>query len=176
MNRDYKILGIIISGLNKDYPNKVSKNFTDNVMRKIKSKQISNKISFNKTDLLNVAASIFFAIITSIILLDFNTSENNLVVKEVNEKTVDRVLHMMDVDNLGLESIERDILKIIVDRYSGGPVGIEAIATVLGENRKSLESIHEPYLVKLGLMERTRKGRKITEKGYKHIKDISKKS
>ncbi len=97
-------------------------------------------------------------------------------VKEVNEKTVDRVLHMMDVDNLGLESIERDILKIIVDRYSGGPVGIEAIATVLGENRKSLESIHEPYLVKLGLMERTRKGRKITEKGYKHIKDISKKS
>ena len=83
-------------------------------------------------------------------------------VKEVNEKTVDRVLHMMDVDNLGLESIERDILKIIVDRYSGGPVGIEAIATVLGENRKSLESIHEPYLVKLGLMERTRKGRKIT--------------
>ena len=50
MNKNYKILGIIISGLNKDYPNKISKNFTDNVMRKINSKQISNKISFNKTD------------------------------------------------------------------------------------------------------------------------------
>ncbi len=100
MNRDYKILGIIISGLNKDYPNKVSKNFTDNVMRKIKSKQISNKISFNKTDLLNVAASIFFAIITSIILLDFNTSENNLVVKEVNEK----------------ETINKEIIRKVIDK------------------------------------------------------------
>ena len=99
MNKNYKILGIIISGLNKDYPNKVSKNFTDNVMRKINSKQISNKISFNKTDLLNIAASIFFAVITSIILLDFNSSENNLVVK-VNEK----------------EAINKDIIRKVIDK------------------------------------------------------------
>ena len=90
MNKNYKILGIIISGLNKDYPNKVSKNFTDNVMCKINSKQTSNKISFNKTNLLNIAASIFFAVITSIILLDFNSSENNLVVNEVNEKEAEK--------------------------------------------------------------------------------------
>ena len=69
-------------------------------MRKINSKQISNKISFNKTDLLNIAASIFFAVITSIILLDFNTSENNLVVKEVNEK----------------ETINKEIIRKVIDK------------------------------------------------------------
>lgn len=100
MNKNYKILGIIISGLSKDYPSKVSKNFTDNVMRKINSKQTSNKISFNKTDLLNIAASVFFAVITSIILLDFNSSQNNLVVKEVNEK----------------EAINKDIIRKVIDQ------------------------------------------------------------
>ena len=100
MNKNYKILGIIISGLNKDYPNKVSKNFADNVMSKINSRQISNKISFNKTDFFNVAASIFFAVITSIILLEFNSSENNLVVKDINEK----------------ETVNKDIIRKVIDK------------------------------------------------------------
>ena len=69
-------------------------------MRKINSKRISNKISLKKTDLLNIAASIIFAVITSLILLDFNSSENNLVVKEVNEK----------------EAINKDIIRKVIDK------------------------------------------------------------
>ena len=72
-------------------------------MRKINSKQISNKISFNRTNMLNIAASIFFAVITSIILLDFNSSENNLVVNEVNEVNEK-------------EAISKDIIRKVIDK------------------------------------------------------------
>ena len=69
-------------------------------MRKINTKQISNKISFNKTDFFNVVASIFFAVITSIILLELNSSENNLVVKDINEK----------------ETVNKDIIRKVIDK------------------------------------------------------------
>ena len=93
---------------------------------------------------------------------------NNLDI--VRQKDVESVLKMMDVDDLGLEAMDREILNILIDKYSGGPVGIEAIASVLGENRKTIESVHEPYLVKIGLIERTKNGRLVTAFGYKHMK------
>ena len=76
---------------------------------------------------------------------------------------------MLDTDILGLDSLDREILKVIVKRYSGGPVGIQAIASTLGEDRKTIENVHEPHLVRIGLLERTKKGRIVTQSGYKHI-------
>lgn len=93
---------------------------------------------------------------------------NNLTI--VTIKDVENVLKMMDVDNLGLEAMDREILRVLIDKYSGGPVGIEAIASVLGENRKTIENVHEPYLVKIGLVERTKNGRMVTKLGYSHMK------
>ena len=82
---------------------------------------------------------------------------------------------MMDIDRLGLEKVDREILSVIIDRHSGGPVGLGAIANIIGANKKIIESIYEPYLVKIGLIERTRSGRIVTELGYRHMNRVYKK-
>lgn len=90
-------------------------------------------------------------------------------VKVIDSNIVTSMMSLMGIDELGLDSLDIKILSLIVNRYSGGPVGVDTIAASLGEDRKSLESVHEPYLVKMGLIERTRSGRKITDLGYEHL-------
>lgn len=78
-------------------------------------------------------------------------------------------LSLLGVDSYGLDELDRDILISIIENYGGGPVGIETLSLVLGEDRKTLEEVYEPYLVKIGFIKRTHRGRVITEKAYKHL-------
>jgi Holliday junction DNA helicase RuvB len=78
-------------------------------------------------------------------------------------------LKLLEVDNLGLESCERCLLEIIIKKFNNRPVGVNALAAVLGEEKGTLEEIYEPYLMKLGLLQRTSLGRIATEEAYKHL-------
>lgn len=78
-------------------------------------------------------------------------------------------LQMLDIDELGLEHMERRILKTVIDQYEGGPVGINAIANSLGEEAQSLEEVYEPYLVQMGLIQRHSRGRLATRRAYEHM-------
>lgn len=78
-------------------------------------------------------------------------------------------LKMLDIDDLGLDSADRRLLIAIIDNYNGGPVGVETLAALLADERVTIEDYFEPYLLQLGLLERTPRGRKATAKAYKHL-------
>ena len=80
-----------------------------------------------------------------------------------------RALEALGVDELGLEKLDRDILSTIIRGFNGGPVGIETIASAIGEERVTLEDVNEPYLIQAELMYRTQKGRVVSRKGYQHM-------
>ncbi|MGL4673077.1 Holliday junction DNA helicase RuvB C-terminal domain-containing protein, partial [Cetobacterium sp.] len=80
-----------------------------------------------------------------------------------------KALNILGVDKQGLDELDRDILKSIIDNYSGGPVGVETLALMLGEDRRTIEEVYEPYLVKIGYIKRTSRGRMVTEKAYNHF-------
>ena len=81
----------------------------------------------------------------------------------------EKAFQALGVDELGLEGLDRDILKLIIDRFHGGPVGIETIAAAIGEERVTIEDVYEPYLIQLGLLNRTPKGRTVTDRAYGHL-------
>ena len=89
--------------------------------------------------------------------------------ERIDMETTKEALSALGVDDMGLESMDRDILKTIIERFGGGPVGIDTIAASLGEERITLEDAHEPYLIQAGLLNRTQKGRIATEKAYRHL-------
>ena len=78
-------------------------------------------------------------------------------------------LRSLGVDELGLEKLDRDILSTIIERFAGGPVGIDTIAASIGEEKVTIEDAYEPYLIQSGLLYRTQKGRMVTELGYRHL-------
>ena len=78
-------------------------------------------------------------------------------------------LKLLDIDELGLEPADRLLLEAIIDRYKGGPVGVEALSAAIAEENATIEDFYEPYLIQIGLIERTPRGRKATEKAYKHL-------
>lgn len=78
-------------------------------------------------------------------------------------------LNLLEIDQLGLDSADRRLLSAIIDNYDGGPVGVETIAALLADERGTIEDYFEPYLMQLGLLERTPRGRKVTPKAYKHL-------
>jgi Holliday junction DNA helicase RuvB len=93
-------------------------------------------------------------------------------VKNLNEITVEICLEAflkMGIDDLGLETTDREILKIIIDRYKGGPVGIKPISVILGEEQRTIEDTYESYLVRIGLINRTPHGRVASELAYSHL-------
>jgi holliday junction DNA helicase RuvB len=82
-------------------------------------------------------------------------------------------LEALNVDQYGLDEMDNKILSVIIDKFNGGPVGMTTIATAVGENSGTLEEVYEPYLIKEGFLMRTPRGRKATEKAYKHLgKDL----
>ncbi len=91
--------------------------------------------------------------------------EKNVIDEEITKEA----LTALGVDEYGLESLDRDILRTIITRFSGGPVGIDTIAASLGEERITLEEAHEPYLIQAGFLYRTQKGRMASEKAYHHL-------
>lgn len=78
-------------------------------------------------------------------------------------------LHFLEIDECGLDNMDRYILETIVDKFGGGPVGIETIAVAVGEERETIEDVYEPFLIQEGLIARTRRGREVTDRGYQQI-------
>jgi len=87
----------------------------------------------------------------------------------INGHLASKALDMEGVDAIGLDKLDRSYLKIIIDYYKGGPVGLETIATTLNEESDTLVDMVEPYLLKIGAIQRTRQGRIATEKAYSHL-------
>ena len=90
----------------------------------------------------------------------------------VDRDMADRVLWRQGIDTLGLDRIDRQILLTVRDQYGGGPVGIEALAATLNEDRATLEEVYEPYLVHMGFLARGPRGRILTAKGRGHLASI----
>jgi len=88
---------------------------------------------------------------------------------DLNRETVEKALTMLGVDILGLTAADREILKVIINKFGGGPVGLNTIAAALSEEQATIEEVYEPYLIQLGLLERTPKGRVATLKAYEHL-------
>ena len=80
-----------------------------------------------------------------------------------------RALSALGVDEMGLESLDREILRTIIERFRGGPVGIDTIAASIGEERVTIEDVYEPYLIQIGFLHRTPKGRVVSEAAYRHM-------
>jgi Holliday junction DNA helicase RuvB len=78
-------------------------------------------------------------------------------------------LEQMEVDAFGLDHLDRQLLTTIIDIYDGGPVGLKALASSIGEDRGTLEDIHEPYLLQIGMLQRTPRGRAVTAAAYRHL-------
>ncbi|OUU77802.1 MAG: Holliday junction branch migration DNA helicase RuvB [Chloroflexi bacterium TMED70] len=90
-------------------------------------------------------------------------------IKKINTKVINDSLEIEGVDNLGLDRLDREYLRIIAANYEGGPVGIDAISASLNEDQATLSDVVEPFLLKIGFIIRTSQGRKITKLAYKHL-------
>jgi Holliday junction DNA helicase RuvB len=80
-----------------------------------------------------------------------------------------QALDMMEVDTVGLDDVDRKVLQTIIENFNGGPVGISTIAAAIDEEKETIESIYEPFLMRIGFLERTQRGRKVTAKAYQHL-------
>lgn len=78
-------------------------------------------------------------------------------------------LTLLEVDELGLDQADRRMLSAMIEHYEGGPVGVETIAALIAEERNTIEDVHEPYLMQIGFIERTPRGRKVTLRAHKHM-------
>lgn len=87
----------------------------------------------------------------------------------ITKNIANETLNLLDVDKLGLDPIDQKILKTIIEKFSGGPVGVDNLAVSIGEESDTIEEVYEPYLIQLGFIKRTPRGREITEMGYKHF-------
>lgn len=81
-------------------------------------------------------------------------------------------LSRLGVDEIGLDEVDIALLKAIINRFNGGPVGIDAISSSIGEEVSTIEDVYEPYLLQIGMLKRTNRGRVVTEKAYEHLKII----
>lgn len=97
---------------------------------------------------------------------DFATYEGK---EEIDSKITEKALNALKIDELGLDYVDIKYLSTIIERFKGGPVGLEAIASAIGEEITNLEDVYEPYLVMIGMINRTPRGRVATEKAYKHL-------
>lgn len=88
---------------------------------------------------------------------------------KINSTEATNALDMMEVDSLGLDEVDRKVLTTIIENFGGGPVGITTIATAIDEEKDTIESIYEPFLMRIGFLERTTRGRKVTQKAYEHL-------
>ncbi len=88
----------------------------------------------------------------------------------IDLKITKHALDRLKVDELGLDETDHHLLKSIIEKFNGGPVGIEAISSSIGEEQTTIEDVYEPYLLQIGLLKRTPRGRMVTEKAYEHLK------
>jgi len=89
--------------------------------------------------------------------------------KKLDKETVKGALNMLSIDEIGLNSSDRKFLEVLIGKFKGGPVGLKTMAAALSEEEATIEEVIEPYLIQLGLLERTPKGRTATKKAYEHL-------
>lgn len=97
---------------------------------------------------------------------DFSQIKNHKVVDSV---IATEALDMIDIDHIGLEPSDRLIIRTVIEKFNGGPVGLATIAAATAEDIKTIEEVYEPYLLQIGFMTRTPRGRVFTENAYKHL-------
>lgn len=89
---------------------------------------------------------------------------------KLSKENVDKALTLLGVDELGLMQSDRTLLTTLIEKFGGGPVGLNTLAAALSEEQATIEEVHEPYLLQLGLLERTPRGRTATQKAFEHLK------
>lgn len=89
--------------------------------------------------------------------------------KIIDETLANEALDLFDIDHLGLDPTDRALLKLIIENFGGGPVGLETLASTLGEDPRTIEDVYEPYLLQAGLVNRTPRGRMVTGNAYRHL-------
>ena len=87
----------------------------------------------------------------------------------ITEQVANTALDLLDVDKLGLDHVDRNILMTMIEKFGGGPVGLDTLAAAIGEDAGTIEDVYEPYLIKNGLLNRTPRGRVVTETTYRHF-------
>ena len=89
--------------------------------------------------------------------------------EEINEEITDKALSRLKVDKAGLDEVDLEFLRAIIDKFNGGPVGVETISSSIGEEISTIEDVIEPYLLQNGFIKRTSRGRVVTKKAYEHL-------
>ena len=87
----------------------------------------------------------------------------------ITVESAQNALERMEIDELGLDLVDRNLLRAMIENYNGGPVGLDTIAAMIGEEAVTIEDVNEPYLMQLGFLTRTPRGRKVTALGYRHL-------
>ena len=87
----------------------------------------------------------------------------------IDEPLAHKALDLMEIDKLGLDPADRQLLSVIIEHHGGGPVGVETLAALTAEERGTIEDFYEPYLMQIGLLERTPRGRKVTARAWQHL-------
>lgn len=88
----------------------------------------------------------------------------------IDTSIADGALKLLEIDDIGLDPADRSLLIAIIDNYKGGPVGVDTLAAMTGDERSTIEDFYEPYLLQIGFIERTPRGRRVTHKAYTHLK------
>lgn len=88
---------------------------------------------------------------------------------KINKEIVHKALEMLSIDEEGLDEMDKKILTILIEHYSGGPVGLNTLAVAIGEERQTIEEVYEPFLILQGFLKRTPRGRVATERAYRHL-------
>lgn len=89
--------------------------------------------------------------------------------KDISVMIADKALNLLEVDKLGLDAIDRQVLKTIITKFDGGPVGVETLAAAISEETTTIEDVYEPFLLQLGFLQRTPRGRVATQLAYQHL-------
>lgn len=89
--------------------------------------------------------------------------------KKIDANVIKETLESLGIDCLGLDYTDRNLLKLIIDKFKGGPVGLNTLSAALSEEEATIEDIYEPYLIQLGFLERTARGRMVKERAYTHL-------
>ena len=88
---------------------------------------------------------------------------------QITSEVVVRTMDMQGVDSLGLNEIDRQVLRVMIEKFKGGPVGLSTIAAAISEDPSTIEEVYEPYLLQMGLIQKTPRGRTVTEFAYEHL-------
>lgn len=89
--------------------------------------------------------------------------------KELTKETVQKALNLLEVDTVGLTAADRKLLEVIITKFGGGPVGVNTLSAATSEEAATIEEVNEPYLIQIGMLERTPRGRIATQRAYEHI-------